>query len=396
MAGGSSAPTAPTRPGAFRYGAFRPPGRHQRLGVLTSDGAVLDLSEMGVEHALPWPELLLEPTLDALLAAGPAAWTEVHGWLTERLADPERLAAFQRPVTTLTTALPFTVADYVDFFACEQHAVNAARIFRPDDEQPLTPNWRHHPVGYHGRAGTVVGSGTDIHRPRGQRGPGDFGPSRMLDFEAELGYVLGGSATTMGESLSLAQAEERVFGVVILNDWSARDVQFWESRPLGPLLGKAFATSISAWVTPMAALAEDRTEPPARDPRPLDYLLGPQDRGLDLQLTVELNGEVIARPPGSGLYWTPAQLVTHLTSGGATVRAGDLLGSGTLSGPERAQRGCLLELTWHAREPLTLADGSELGYLRDGDEVAITARTPGGIELGEVRGRILPPAGRSC
>jgi len=377
----------------IRYGAFRPPGRHQRLGVLTADGSVLDLSEMAPGHALPWPELLLEPTLDALLAAGPAAWGEVYGWLTEQLDDPGRLAPFQRPVDTVTAALPFTVADYVDFFACEQHAVNAARIFRPDDENPLPPNWRHHPVGYHGRAGTVVGSGTDIRRPRGQRGPGDFGPSRMLDFEAELGYVLGGAPTTMGESLTMAQADERVFGVVLLNDWSARDVQFFESRPLGPFLGKAFATSVSAWVTPMQALAADRTEPPARDPRPQGYLLGAQDRGLDLELTVALNGEVVSRPPASGLYWTPAQLVTHLASGGATVRPGDLLGSGTLSGGERGQRGCLLELTWHAREPLTLADGSELGYLRDGDEVLITARTPAGLELGEVRGRILPAAG---
>jgi fumarylacetoacetase len=361
--------------------------------VLTPDGAVLDLSSLAPSHAVPWPELLFEPTLDALLAAGPSAWREVYEWLGSLLADPERVAQFQYPVGSVTTALPFTVADYVDFFACEQHAVNAARIFRPDDEQPLTPNWRHHPVGYHGRAGTVVGSGTDIRRPRGQRGPADFGPSRMLDFEAELGYVLGGAPTTMGESLSLAEADERVFGLVLLNDWSARDVQFFESRPLGPFLGKAFATSISAWVTPMAALAGDRTDPPARDPRPHDHLLGPEDRGLDLNLAVALNGQVISRPPGSGLYWTPAQMVTHLTSGGAVVRPGDLLGSGTLSGRERDQRGCLLELTWHAREPLTLADGSSLGYLRDGDEVLITARTPGGLELGEVRGRILPSTG---
>jgi len=374
----------------IRYGAFRPPGRHQRLGVLTADGSVLDLSALAPHHALPWPELLLEPTLDALLAEGPAAWREVHGWLTELLADPSPLARCRYPLDSVTTTLPFTVADYVDFFACEQHAVNAARIFRPDDPSPLTPNWRHHPVGYHGRAGTVVGSGFDVRRPRGQRGPGDFGPSRMLDFEAELGYVLGGPPTEMGESLTLAQADERVFGVVLLNDWSARDLQFFESRPLGPFTGKAFATSISAWVTPMQALAADRTAPLVRDPRPQEYLLGPEDRGIDLQLSVTLNGEVIARPPGAGLYWTPAQLVTHLTSGGATVRPGDLLGSGTLSGPDRGQRGCLLELTWHAREPLTLADGSELGYLRDGDEVAITARTPGGLELGEVRGRILP------
>lgn len=397
------------------YGAFRPPGRHQRLGVLTDDGLVLDLSELaGVRSAggggglgarsgppslldLPWPELLLQPALDALLAAGPAAWREVHGWLAELFVDPAPLAPYRRPVTGVTPGLSFTVADYVDFFACEQHAVNAARIFRPEDPDPLPPSWRHQPIGYHGRAGTVVGSGTDIRRPNGQRGPGDVGPTRMLDFEAELGYVLGGPASTLGEPVALAEAAERVFGVVLLNDWSARDVQFFESRPLGPLLGKAFATSVSTWVTPLEWLAAARVPPPPREPEPPGYLLGDADRGLNLGLTVSVNGEVIATPRAGGLYWTPAQLAAHLSSGGAVLRPGDLLGSGTISGPNLEQRGCLLELTWHGREPLALADGTELGYLRDGDEVLITASAPGvgGCRqpLGEVRGRVLPAVG---
>jgi fumarylacetoacetase len=351
--------------------------------VLYADDLVLDLSELAVERTLPRPELLLQPNLDQLLAAGAPAWREVHGWLTEQLADPSAPARFSRPLAEVTTGPPFTVADYVDFFASEQHALNAARIFRPEEPDPLPPAWRHQPIGYHGRSSTIVPSGTGIRRPAGPRGPGDLGPTRMLDFEAELGFVVGGPPNALGEPVSLAEAEERLFGVVLLNDWSARDVQFWETRPLGPLLGKAFATSISAWVTPYVDVA--RTDPPPRDPQPLPHLSGAADRGLDLTVTVTVNGEVVATPPGSSLYWTPAQLLAHLTCGGAVARPGDLLGSGTLSGPTPGERGCLLELSWHGREPLTLADGSSLGYLRDGDEVVFTA--PG---LGEVRGRVLP------
>lgn len=376
----------------MKYGVFRPLGGGQpRIGVL-ADGQVLDLAALATARRLPHAQLLAASSLDALLAAGSFVWQEVHNCLRGLLANPEELGQYHHAQADVTAVLPFTVADYVDFFACEQHAVNVARIFRPDDE-PLTPNWRHHPVGYHGRAGTVLASGTPVRRPNGQRGAADFGPTRMLDFEAELGFVLGG-ASTLGEPVPIDRALEHVFGVVLLNDWSARDIQLWESRPLGPLLGKAFATSISAWVTPLAELSAAWVDPPPRDPEPLPYLKGRDDRALDLALEVQRNGEVITRPPGAALYWTPAQLITHLTSGGATVRPGDLLGSGTLSGPARDQRGCLLELSWGGREPLSLADGSELSYLSDGDELVITANAPaiggGRIELGEVRGRVMP------
>jgi fumarylacetoacetase len=382
----------------MRYGSFVPPATASelaRVGVLTA-GGVLDLTALHADHPVPWPELLVTRNLDPLLAAGRPIWREVHGWLRETLVDPERLRPYLRQPATVTPLLAFTVADYVDFFACEQHAANAARIFRPQDE-PLTPNWKHLPVGYHGRSGTIRGSGSPVHRPTGQRGPADFGPTRALDFEAELGFVLGGPPTQPGESVSMARAEERVFGLVLLNDWSARDIQAWESRPLGPLLGKAFATSISSWVTPWDELAAARVDPPPRNPEPLPYLRGPGDRGLDLSIEVRLNGEVITRPPGRVLYWTAPQLVAHLTCGGATLRPGDLLGSGTISGPERAQRGCLLELSWGGREPLRLADGTELTYLRDGDELVISATAPsvhgGRLELGEVRGEIRPALG---
>jgi fumarylacetoacetase len=237
----------------------------------------------------------------------------------------------------------------------------------------------------------VYVSGSPVVRPVGQRGPGDLGPTRALDFEAELGLVLGG--TTTGP-VALEEALDHVFGVVLLNDWSARDIQSWESRPLGPLLGKSFATSVSAWVTPLDELAGAWTEPPARDPQPLPYLLGKADRGLDVTFEVRLNGERISTPPGGDLYWTPAQLVTHLTTNGAPIRPGDLLGSGTVSGPRRDQRGCLLELTWGGRDEFALSDGTTRHYLHDGDEVSIVASAPrpdgGRFSLGEVRGTVLP------
>lgn len=388
--------------GARRYGAAV--AAPVQLGVVAGAGrpgpgrvvaraatGVVDVGALAATQGGPHPELLAAPGLDALLAAGRPAWREVNGWLAERLAEPDALAAYVLPATGLVPLLPFTVADYVDFFACEEHARNAARIARPDAAGPPR-NWRHLPVGYHGRAGTVVVSGTPVVRPVGQRGPGDRGPTRALDAEAELGFVCGPSRGRV----RVDEALDHVFGVVLLNDWSARDVQSWESRPLGPLLGKSFATSVSAWVTPLDALAAAWTDPPPRDPEPLPYLRGAADRGLDLTCELRINDEVVSRPPAAELYWTPAQLVAHLTSNGAALRAGDLLGSGTVSGGRRDQRGCLLELTWGGVQPLVFADGTRRSYLEDGDEVVLTASGPGvdggRVELGEVRGRVLPAA----
>lgn len=364
-------------------GAGRPgPGRV----VARSAEGVVDIGSLADVEAGPYPELLAAPTLDALLGAGRAAWREVHGWLAERLAAEH--APYVLPPAGLEMRLPFAVADYVDFFACEQHAVNASRIFRAGAAPP--PNWRQLPVGYHGRAGTVVVSGTPVVRPWGQRAEGDLGPTRALDLECELGLVLGGGPGPV----SLPDALDHVFGVVLLNDWSARDIQSFESRPLGPLLGKSFGTSISAWVTPIDELAAAWVDPPPRDPAPLPYLLGATDRGLDIALELSINGEIVSRPPAMDLYWTPAQLVTHLTTNGSPLRAGDLLGSGTISGGRRDQRGCLLELSWGGTEPLALRGGATRTYLEDGDEVVICATAPavdgGRLELGEVRGRVHP------
>jgi fumarylacetoacetase len=366
-------------------GVGRPgPGRV----VARSPAGVVDVGALADVEGGPHAELLAAPSLDALLAAGRPAWREVHAWLAARLAAEH--APYVLPPAGLELRLPFTVADYVDFFACEQHAANTGRILRPHAE-PLAPAWKQLPVGYHGRAGTVVVTGTPVVRPRGQRAAGDLGPTRTLDVEVELGFVLGGSAGPV----SMDDALDHVFGVVLLNDWSARDVQAFESRPLGPLLGKSFATSISGWVTPLDELAAAWTDPPPRDPAPLPYLLGPGDRGLDVALELAINGTVVSRPPAVDLHWTVAQLVTHLTTNGAPLRPGDLLGSGTISGARREQRGCLLELSWGGQEPVAVGTGTRT-YLEDGDEVVITATAPavggGRLELGEVRGRVLPPS----
>jgi fumarylacetoacetase len=295
------------------------------------------------------------------------------------------------PLDRVRLRLPFQVADYVDFYASEHHARNVGRILRPGDAE-LAPNWRHLPVGYHGRAGTVVVSGTPVRRPCGQylddAGRPVFGPSRRLDIEAEVGMVVG---VPSSGPVAVDEARQHVFGVVLVNDWSARDIQAWESRPLGPFLGKSFATSISAWVMALDDLEVGMLPPPAQDPTPLPYLRGREDWSLDLMLDVRLNGHRVARSWLAGMYWTPAQQLAHMTSNGATLRTGDLYASGTVSGPARDERGSLLELTWNGAEPLELPDGSTRTFLEDGDTVTITASVPGvGNELGEVTGTVRP------
>jgi fumarylacetoacetase len=303
-------------------------------------------------------------SLDELMGRGPDAWAPP-------LDGPE--------VESPALALPFTVADYVDFYSSLHHARNVGLMFRPDDE-PLLPNWRRMPVGYHGRAGTVVPSGTPVTRPQGQLGEGEFGPTRALDIELELGFVIG---VPSDGPVPVERALDHVFGTVLLNDWSARDIQGWEYRPLGPFLGKSFATSISTWVVPRSELERFRVEIEPQDPEPLPYLREPA-WAYDILLEIELNGAVIARGNARNLYWSVAQQIAHLTSNGASLRVGDLLGSGTISGPEREQRGCLLELSWAGREPIDLPDGSTRTFLEDGDEVVLS-----GEPLGEVRGMVL-------
>jgi fumarylacetoacetase len=335
-------------------------------------------------------------SLNPLMELGPAAWRSVRTWLIGLVTEePERDIVEPNlvPIDEVTMQLPFEVADYVDFYCSLQHATNVGKIFRPDGEA-LLPNWRHLPVGYHGRAGTVVVSGTDVRRPAGQRkAAGDdaptYGPSARLDIEAELGFVVG-TPSTQGDRVATSGFADHVFGVTLLNDWSARDIQAWEYAPLGPFLGKSFATSVSGWVTSLDALAAARVDLPGQDPAPLDYLAVDGPAGYDIAVEVLLNGEVVSRPPYASMYWSPAQMLAHLTVNGASLRTGDLYASGTISGDEREQRGSLLELSWGGKEPF----GDGRTFLDDGDEVTLRATAPsangGRIALGEVTGRILP------
>ena len=326
--------------------------------------------------------LLAADTLNPLMAAGPRAWNAVRARLTDLLESRARATAVQPlllPLLRVHNHLPFAVADYVDFYSCRHHAENLGRILRPD-APPLQPNWTHMPVGYHGRAGSVIASGTPIARPHGQRIPPNdtepvYGPTIRLDIEAEVGFVVG-VPTRPGQTLSVDDFSAHVFGAALVNDWSARDIQAWEYQPLGPFLGKSFATSLSPWIVPLDALAEARVAPPRQDPAPLPHLTG-DHWGYNLRLRIELNGTAVSEPPFSELYWTPAQQLAHLTSNGAALRTGDLFASGTVSGPEPHQRGSLIELTWNGAYPLLLADGSTRTFLADGDTVAISAAAPG-------------------
>ena len=377
------------------YGVFETAGAPTRVGVRVG-GFVLDLAPLTAMHQLEGAEVFRAGSLNPFLEAGPAAWQRTRTWLGELLTQPEHrdtVEPFLLPVEDVGLRLPLVVGDYVDFYCSEHHATNVGRIFRPGGE-PLQRNWRHLPVGYHGRSGSIVVTGTDVVRPCGQRlEPDDsvgFGATRRLDLEAELGFVVGGAATA--EPVQPADLAERVLGVLLLNDWSARDIQAFETVPLGPFLGKSFATSVAAWVTPLAALADAIVPLPAQVPEPQPYLQVAQPAGYDLDLEVWINDTLVASPPYASTYWSPAQMLAHLTVNGASLRPGDLFASGTVSGPGRDQRGSLLELSWGGKEPFALADGSTRTFLEDGDIVTLAATAPGAlggrIRLGEVTGRV--------
>ena len=350
--------------------------KRPRVGVGVGTD-VLDLTAAAAHIVPDRASLFADGTLDGLLGAGPTVWDEVRSAIGGWIDDPAA-ARHMSPATDVELVMPFTVADYVDFYASEHHATNVGRLFRPGAE-PLLPNWRHLPVGYHGRAGTVVVSGTPIRRPSGQTGEGTFGPTAKLDLEAEVGFVVG-TASSMGEPVAVDDVEQHVFGICLVNDWSARDIQAWEYVPLGPFLGKSFATSVSPWIVPLAALDGARTAPPLQDPVPHDYLRAEHPWTLDLELSVSIDGTVMSRPPFASTYWTPAQMLAHLTVNGASLRTGDLFASGTVSGPEADQRGSLLELN------------DNTTFLADGQTVTIsaTARLADGrhLQLGEVVGRV--------
>ncbi len=388
--------------GALPYGSFTTADRpaEPRVGVAIGDH-VLDLSAAATRLLPERARLFNSGKLDAFLAAGNGAWAQVRADIVSWLSGDAYRVAIEDllvPAANATMHLPFAVADYVDFYASEHHASNVGRIFRPDAAEPLTPNWRHLPIGYHGRAGTVIVSGTPVRRPYGQsrpRGTGrpEFGPCARLDFEAELGFIVG-VPSQPGEPVPARRFAEHVFGVCLVNDWSARDIQSWETAPLGPFLGKSFGTTVSPWIVPLAALQHARIRPPSRDTSLLPYLTESADWGLDIDCAVQINGHVVSRPPYATMHWSPAQMLAHLTVNGATLRTGDLYASGTVSGPLPDQRGSLIELAWNGTEPISLPDGTERAWLYDGDEVTISATARGAdgarVGLGEARGQIIP------
>jgi fumarylacetoacetase len=395
------------------YGVFRRDGE-ARVGVAIGD-QVLDLSVLEAAGLLDTPALkgrgvFRRPTLNAFMALGRPAWREARAAVSRLLRHDEPAlrddATLRGRALTAGDAvemlLPAEIGDYTDFYSSREHATNVGVMLRGPDNA-LQPNWLHLPVAYHGRASSVVVSGTDLRRPKGQtRAEGaaspTFGPSRSLDFELEVGFFVG-PGNELGRPIPVAQAAEHVFGLVLVNDWSARDIQKWEYVPLGPFLGKNFGTTISPWVVPLDALGPFRTAGPKQDPEPLPYLLGGDDGTFDVHLEVHIRTEQMDRPHRvcasnfKYLYWAMSQQLAHHTVNGCNLRPGDLLASGTISGPLRESYGSLLELAWKGTKPLTLPNGETRTFLQDGDRVTLTGWCQGmgyRVGFGEATGRILP------
>ncbi|HXG09879.1 MAG TPA: fumarylacetoacetase [Gemmataceae bacterium] len=403
------------------YGVFRRrSGGPPRIGVAIGEH-VLDLAVLQ-EHgllqgaSLGHGQVFQETTLNAFMALGRSAWTEARAIISRLLrADEPTLrdnAALREralvPMAEVEMQLPAAIGDYTDFYSSRYHATNAGIMMR-GPENPLTPNWLHLPIAYHGRASSVVPSGTDLHRPLGQTKADNapaptFGPSRALDFELEMGFFIG-PGNELGRPIPIAEAAEHIFGLVLLNDWSARDIQKWEAQPLGPFLAKNFATSISPWVVTLDALEPFRTAGPTQDPEPLPYLRIAGNWAFDIHLEVTLQGErmdrphVICRSNFKHLYWNMCQQLAHHTSNGCNLRPGDLLASGTISGPTPDSLGCLLELSWRGTRPLDFPNGEKRAFLHDGDRVTMTGWCQGDgyrVGFGEVTGKVLPAIERSA
>jgi fumarylacetoacetase len=401
--------------------AFQVRGGGQRLGVGIGD-SILDLARLAQSEAMSGVpvdvrEACMEPTLNRLMACGGEKTRKLRGALMRMLAEDapentvERLKELLHPMSAAQFCVPVAIGDYTDFYASIHHATNVGRLFRPD--QPLLPNYKFVPIGYHGRASSMVISGTGVKRPNGQAKPVSadvptFGPSRQMDYELELGAYIG-TGNPLGSPIDIDAAEQHMFGVSLVNDWSARDIQAWEYQPLGPFLGKSFSTSVSPWVVTMEALAPYRVPLAARaegDPQPLPYLAprNSREQGIDIQLEVYLTTQKmrdarldpvrLSSVSAKELYWSFAQMVAHHTSNGCNLRTGDLLASGTISGPQPGSQGSLLEITRRGAEPLKLPSGEERGFLEDGDEVTFSGFCEREglprISLGECKGMIIP------
>jgi fumarylacetoacetase len=397
--------------GIFRTKASSNPRVGVAVGEYVLDLAVLEDHGYFKEINLPVENLFNQRYLNSFMAAGRKVWLPVRERISQLLrADYPELRDNQKvqlqalvPVNEVELLMPVNIGDYTDFYSSKEHATNVGIMFR-GRENALMPNWLHLPVAYNGRSSSVILSGQNIHRPKGQILPADnekpiFAASRLLDFELEMGFFIG-PGNELGKPITIGHAFNHIFGMVLVNDWSARDIQKWEYQPLGPFLGKSFATSISPWVVPMEALEPFRTKGPVQDPEPLPYLQIKGDWSYDIQLEVFLQGDQmqepfrICRSNFKYLYWNICQQLAHHTVNGTNLRTGDLLASGTISGPEKSSYGSLLELTWRGTSPIKFPDGEERKFLQDGDRVTIKGWCQGDgykVGFGEVTGKILPP-----
>ena len=396
------------------FGVFKPAQASARVGVAIGD-FVLDLSILEELGHFRGPEfqdrrVFLDGALNGFLALGRPAWNKARGVIQNLLAaetatlrdDAVLRSRVLHAQKDVTMQLPARIGDYTDFYSSYHHAHNVGTMLR-GPENALMPNWKWLPVAYHGRASSIVASGAEVRRPHGQIKPPDaptptFGPSRSFDYELETAFLIG-PGNALGEPVPIDRATDHIFGLVLMNDWSARDVQAWEYQPLGPFLAKNFCTSISPWVVTLEALESFRRPLPPQDPEPLPYLRAAKDFTYDIQLEACLQTasmaapHVITRTNFQNLYWSIAQQLAHHTVNGCNLQPGDLLASGTISGPTEESRGCMLELTWRGANPLTLPNGETRKWLEDGDRLTITGWAQGEgyrIGFGEVTGRVAP------
>ncbi len=395
------------------FGIFSTNGKNTRVGVAIGE-QVLDLSVLAEEGYFEQVEIddlsvFYEESLNPFISCGKEVTNAVRERVSEllnvnngELRDSERVRKDALiPMNQVQMHMPVRVGDYTDFYSSEEHARNVGSMFR-DPENALMPNWKHLPVGYHGRASSIVVSGTDIVRPKGQTKAKDadqpsFGPSNLLDFELEMAFITG-KETKMGESISTAEADEFIFGFVVFNDWSARDIQTWEYVPLGPFLAKNFASSVSPWVVTLEAMEPFRTEGPKQEPEVLPYLKYEGKKNFDLNLEVAIqpeNGEekIVSRSNFKHMYWNVNQQLAHQTVNGCNIKVGDMYASGTISGKDESSYGSMLELTWRGSKPLQMPDGSERKFILDGDTVIMRAHAEkDGVRIGfgEVRAKVLP------
>jgi fumarylacetoacetase len=396
------------------YGVFKPkPDGNLRIGVAIGE-FILDLSVLEdkglLKNSSSEKNLFNRSSLNLFMSQDKKVWKEIRAQLQSLLSENNaalrddkelRQEAFI-PMDDAIMCLPVEIGDYTDFYSSREHATNVGIMFR-GKENALMPNWLHLPVAYHGRASSIVVSGTDIVRPKGQTKPADaenpvFGASKLMDFELEMGFFIG-KGNELGNSISVEDAEEHIFGMVIVNDWSARDIQAWEYVPLGPFLAKNFATSISPWIVTLDALEPFRCASPEPEFKPLPYLQSKGDKSFDIQLHVYIQNEKLEEPfqichsKFKYLYWNMPQQLAHHTVNGCNMQTGDLLASGTISGDTKESRGSMLEITWRGAEPITLPNGEERKFINDGDTVIMSAYCEGDgyrVGFGEVSGKILP------